>query len=287
MTPDIPSSYFHFIPGVEKFTNDASLLASVEVLIILDTWAKHMSMLHDADEATLPEHILVIDHHLSRTGYGWIELVDPASSSVCGLLTWLLQATYPERIEPDIATYLFMWISTDTGHFMREEDPVRTFWYASYLLEKWANKPLLVKHLFRNNALDAMKFVWVLLQRITKTGHVLRTWFQYSELVERWIDEAKIEVVVMLLASINHDGVFVLFKAHDTVDVPYIKCSLRCQHEDMNVAKLAEQFWWWGHRASAWARINSTPWETFDIHSIIPSLLQQMNTTINIHLTMT
>lgn len=61
---------------------------------------------------------LCIDHHRSNTGYARENIIHPDIGSTCELLTELLEQRIPSSLTPEIATYLYLGISTDTGHFM-------------------------------------------------------------------------------------------------------------------------------------------------------------------------
>jgi phosphoesterase RecJ-like protein len=54
------------------------------------------------------QQLINIDHHASNTKYGDIHIIDAQASSVCELLTEIIEEHYPNQITPEIATYLFM-----------------------------------------------------------------------------------------------------------------------------------------------------------------------------------
>lgn len=57
-----------------------------------------------------------IDHHRGHSGFGDHNVVDADASSTCELIFDLLEPT--GEIDSIIADYLYMGLSTDTGHFM-------------------------------------------------------------------------------------------------------------------------------------------------------------------------
>lgn len=86
-----------------------------------------------------------------------------------------------------------------------------------------------------------------------------------SELIDHGIDETQVELILMLLTSVHHRGVYALFKIHDRDEIPFMKCSLRAANDDLNVARLAEQFGGGGHKSSSGTRF---PYLTTKEHSI-------------------
>lgn len=72
-----------------------------------------------------------IDHHRGHSGFGKYNFVVNDASSTCELIFELLEPT--GKINADIATYLYMGLSTDTGHFMHNNTSPKVL-YAAYKL---------------------------------------------------------------------------------------------------------------------------------------------------------
>lgn len=253
-TPDEPSNSFDFIDGIQKFKTKFDFHPHYDLLIFLDT-ADPSNMLgdfwnwHEAYFAKMTT--LVIDHHVSNTMYAQTNLVDPDSIATCEIVTELLCELYPDEIDSTIATSLFLWLSTDSGHFTYEKDSVRTFESATLLLSKWADKKSIISHLYRSAGYESVKFMWVLIDRITKIDGVIYTYYRHEELAEYWVDKEKADSILGIMTRISHDGVFALVKIHDHESPPFLKASLRSKHDDVDVSKLAWQFWWWWHTKAA------------------------------------
>ncbi len=78
-----------------------------------------------------------IDHHEGHNGFGKYNLVDPTASSTCELIFDLLDPV--KAITPDIATYLYLGLSTDTGHFMHGNTTPKVL-YTAYKLSSYGAK---------------------------------------------------------------------------------------------------------------------------------------------------
>lgn len=279
--PDPPSNYFSFLPRLHRYTIGHAHPNQYDTLVVVDTGVVKRSFVRD--EIPSKTTLVVIDHHLSSDGEGDVTLLDSSSSSASGLIAEFLFACFPEHITPDVATALFIGVSTDTGHFMREKDSARAFSIAAKLLVYGADKEFLSSNLFRNNSLEAMKFVGMLLGRIQTTGNVMRLRHAQSELAAAGIDETQVELILMLLTSVHHRGVYALFKIHDTDDAPYMKCSLRAANDDLDVARLAEQFWGGWHKASSWARFAFFDTKEHSIEKATTALNQKLTDYLQQH----
>ena len=74
-----------------------------------------------------------IDHHLNHSGFGKYNLVVNDASSTCELVFDLLSSVID--LTPQIASYLYIGLSTDTGHFMHSNTTPKVL-YTAYKLAK-------------------------------------------------------------------------------------------------------------------------------------------------------
>ena len=84
-----------------------------------------------------PAPVGVIDHHLSNTGFGEINLIDPASAATAEILAGLF---FDGGLAVDATTAqgLYVGILTDTGQFRFNSTSRRTFLLAAGLFERGA-----------------------------------------------------------------------------------------------------------------------------------------------------
>ncbi len=75
-----------------------------------------------------------IDHHQNHGGFAKYNYVVPDASSTCELVYDILDPT--GEIDANIANYLFMGLSTDTGHFMHSNTTPKVL-YTAYKLAKY------------------------------------------------------------------------------------------------------------------------------------------------------
>lgn len=251
--PSKISCIFSFLPEISQF-QEHIWSYNPDIRISVDTATRSRSNL---SQIITDKPILHIDHHLTDAPRWTLNLINDQCNSTCEIITSLIQQHKPENITPRIATFLLMWISTDTGHFQRWNNLAETFERTSFLLNQWADLSLIVNKLYRSNDYNGTKFVWKLMQRIVHDDRLIRVSLSQTELIEHNLDDAKTEQLLFIMTWIKHDGVFMLFKWFPDAENPYLKCSFRTKHPTLDVSIFAKQFWWGWHRAAAACRVFS------------------------------
>ena len=104
-----------FLPGTELLTPPAEFPDRPQVMVTLD--AASIGRLGPlAASAAAAGELIVLDHHASNTGFGTINLVDPARAATA-VLTHRLITELGIPLTRDIATGLYAGLVTDTGSF--------------------------------------------------------------------------------------------------------------------------------------------------------------------------
>ena len=73
-----------------------------------------------------------IDHHATNPQFGKVKYVYPDASSTCEVIFNLIEKEI--KITPDIATMLYLGLSTDTGHFRHDNSTARAHIVARKLI---------------------------------------------------------------------------------------------------------------------------------------------------------
>ena len=87
-----------------------------------------------------------------------------------------------------------------------------------------------------------MKVLSLLLGRMTTVGKVIYSRYTKEDLEEYHIDKEQIESFLPLMTSIEHDGIFALFKTSHFDLNPLLRCSLRANTPHQDVSKIAGYF---------------------------------------------
>lgn len=153
----VPQS-FSFLPGQETLQTTLGD-EKFDLVIALDAgeltrygslYEQHRSFL---DQAT----ILNIDHHVSSSGCGQVNIIDPAAASTTELIV-LFQQQAKLPLNKDAAICLLTGLITDTGSFQYLSTTSRTMEVGAILLDAGAVADTIVKPIFRTRPLAQMRF---------------------------------------------------------------------------------------------------------------------------------
>jgi phosphoesterase RecJ-like protein len=105
--------------------------------------------------------ILNIDHHISNTGFGQVQLIDPTAASTTEILAqWFLQdQQYRDYVNPDVATLLLAGLIADTRSFQNPNTTPQSLEVAAGLLERGARQQEIVRHIYKTKPLSTLK-IW-------------------------------------------------------------------------------------------------------------------------------
>ena len=110
----IPAVY-RFLPSVERIVRHIKKVNTYDVALILD--CGNLPRIGDASSTVSQIPMVInIDHHISNTGFGDIQLIDPMACSTAEIVYRLIKAM-DINIDTAIATSLYTGILTDTGSF--------------------------------------------------------------------------------------------------------------------------------------------------------------------------
>ncbi|HSR86866.1 MAG TPA: DHHA1 domain-containing protein [Streptosporangiaceae bacterium] len=104
-----------FLPGIELLTAPADYPVQPDVMLSFDAASiDRLGAL--TDRATAAAELIVLDHHVSNTKFGSINLVDPAAAATAVLAATLIDGLGVPLTE-QIALGLYAGLATDTGSF--------------------------------------------------------------------------------------------------------------------------------------------------------------------------
>lgn len=256
--PDEPSAQFAFLPQVTKFRTDFAYQDTYDLCVFLDVWGTNRVWNRRLNQPNYftAQTTLVIDHHISNPWFGTYNIIDTNASSTCEIVGELITTTYPTLLDAEMATALFMGLSTDTGHFMFSNATARTFALAHHLVDAGADTATIIQHLYRNQTLASLQWTGMLIQRLTQSTNGIRSRYTTSEVTARWLENESVwDTFIFQMTSIKHTGRYALFKIMDTDPLPHVRCSLRSSSDTVDVATLASKLWWGGHKRASGVKI--------------------------------
>ncbi|MGD8962256.1 MAG: DHH family phosphoesterase, partial [Desulfobacterales bacterium] len=110
----IPAVY-RFLPGVERIVKQIKEAKEYDLAVVLDCG----DILRVGEDSSVVEQIPIlinIDHHVSNTGFGDIQLIDTNACATAELVYRLIEAL-EIPFDKAIATAIYLGILTDTGSF--------------------------------------------------------------------------------------------------------------------------------------------------------------------------
>lgn len=136
-----------------------------------------------APDAWAAQPTLVIDHHLSNTGFGQVDCIVPAASSTCEILVDVIDAL-GAPIAPEAATCLLCGIMTDTIGFRTPSTTARTLRAAERLVGAGANIGDIARRVFLSRPLAALHLEGRVLDRLAAHGPFVVSYLTLADMTE-------------------------------------------------------------------------------------------------------
>jgi phosphoesterase RecJ-like protein len=211
--------------------------------------------------------ILNIDHHISNTQFGTVNLVEMKNSStteiVYDLLPYLDERGY-ELVTEDIATLLLAGLITDTGSFQHSNTTPKALDTAAELIELGARQQEIIKHLFKTKSLATLRLWGKVLTKLQNDPMYRMVWssisasdlqetISHSDDSEGLIDE--------LLATTPGTEIVLLVKERED---GVISTSVRTSSSLVDATEFASKFGGGGHRQAAGFKIRERAGKSFE-----------------------
>lgn len=217
-----------------------------DLYIFLDIASVKLTGFFDENNFQLPNTVN-IDHHISNTNYGEVNLVNidnPSTTSV--LYDFFISMNYV--FNNTIATALLTWIYTDTWCLAFDNTSANTFDIVAELITLGWNLQTVSDNIFLNSSVNFVQLLWLTLERLTIYNWAGFSYLTRKDILDSWCDYEELVWIVWRLNML--DGVeytcFVYEKEGNIV-----KWSLRTNKEDMDLTAIAKIHWWWWHKKAS------------------------------------
>ncbi|MBI3977928.1 MAG: DHH family phosphoesterase [Chloroflexi bacterium] len=198
--------------------------------------------------------VVNVDHHLSNTLFGAVNVVDPAAAAACEILYDLLIAL-DVAIDTRMAEWLLMGLVYDTQGFRTPSTTARTLRVAADLVERGASIADVADAVFHHRPLAWLKVVGLLAAHAQLTGTVLWAEVTPDLLALAGAESDDLNGVINQLFAVKGPSAVVLFRPSETGDH---RVSARCR-DPINVAGVCAAFGGGGHARAAGCTL-SGPW---------------------------
>jgi phosphoesterase RecJ-like protein len=220
---------------------------SPELMVLLDTGSLERvgELARNAESAATT---LVIDHHVTNSGFGDIAVVDPGAAAT-GELVYEILSELGWELTPDIALCLLTALITDTGRFQYSNTTPRTLEMAADLVAAGAEPSVIGRHVYEEAPFGYLKAAATALARarLDPELRVVSTYLTGDDIDGAGITWDDTENLIDLLRLAVEADTAVLAKAYPDRRV---KVSLRSRG-DTDVGALAAGLGGGGHRLAA------------------------------------
>lgn len=203
-----------------------------------------------------------IDHHVSNSMFGDINLVDPESSSTCEILLQVL-AGLGVAIDQDIASSIFCGLVMDTGSFQYSNTSPATLRAAADLLEAGIDLDRIRTGLFESKSRTEMEVIKLALGSLQYTHQGRVAWLELScqELLRIGSANLHFEGVINLARNVEGVEVALLFRE---IEPGLVKVGFRSK-DKTDVNRIASIWGGGGHRKAAGATLHGSLAEVKDL----------------------
>lgn len=248
---EVPSDYT-FLPNIELI-NDYDNSDEIDIFIALDS-SDEGRLGKNKDLLTKAKLIINIDHHISNTNFGHINIIDENASST-GELIYEFIKSMNISLDKDMATCIYTAISSDTGSFMYDNTSAKTHEIAAELIKVGIDKKEININLYQNKSLEKTKL-------FIKVMDNLELYFDnkvaLAKVTQEMLNDCKAKMedsegIISFLRGISPVEVAILLKEFNDNE---IKVSMRSKRY-IDVAQICSNFGGGGHIRAAGCTISA------------------------------
>jgi phosphoesterase RecJ-like protein len=248
----IPAVY-RFLPGIEQIEREVPSPFEPETVVVLDCGDLERVGETAAKRIRRCPRVINIDHHVTNTGFGHHQLVDPVASSSTAIVYRLLMRM-GLKIGHEVATSIYTGILTDTGSFRFANTNREAFDICAEMIGCGVDPYTVAQHVYGTYSLGRIKLLNMALDSIevspngklslmTLTREMFAETETHPEDVDGMINYAKriedVQVAAMIMENTNGH-------ASPTRGGKRYHVSLRSEGS-VDVARIAASFGGGGH----------------------------------------
>jgi bifunctional oligoribonuclease and PAP phosphatase NrnA len=242
-----PPRWASALPGREYLVAPGNMPKQPPVLVALDTAdiGRLNGLAHLVKKAAT---VIVVDHHVTNTGFGTIDLIDPNAAATAQLVFALIERMGGE-LDADTAACLYAGLVTDTGRFQYSNTTPEVLRIAARLREEDFDHVALSQALYENNSLSYLRLLGKVLDRARHepAANLVWTYVTRADLDAAGVGIEETEDLIDLVRTAREADVAAVLKEQRDGG---FKVSLRSRGQT-DVATVAASFGGGGHRLAA------------------------------------
>jgi phosphoesterase RecJ-like protein len=163
--PFVVPRMLRWMPGQELLVPPAQVPRRPRMMITFDTGqVDRLGLLAEVAEAA--ETLIVVDHHISNTGFGTHHLVDPDAPAAAVMAARIVKAL-GVGFTRDVASLIYVGVSTDTGSFRYAATTPATHRLAAELLEAGIPHEQIARRVWDDAPFPTLQLLATVLSRAT------------------------------------------------------------------------------------------------------------------------
>jgi phosphoesterase RecJ-like protein len=247
--PPVPQLYA-FLPGFELINQEEG--SPPDLVLVMDS--SNLDRLSDTlGELPSSTRLVNIDHHVSNTMFGEVNLVVPGASSTAEV-TFDLLKEWGVEISPAAATNLYCGVFTDTGGYRHENTTYRALSMGAELVALGADPAGIAMRVYKNRKISTIKLQALVMATV---GFDCDDRLVYGHVTQAMLDRAGAQLdeadgMIDQLNSVDGLELALFFKE---MAPGVTKASIRSRGQ-ANANALASQFGGGGHERAAGVEVD-------------------------------
>ncbi|HSH21469.1 MAG TPA: DHH family phosphoesterase [Candidatus Caenarcaniphilales bacterium] len=254
---DVVPSMYGFMPRIERFRQDPEPDHDYDLIVVGDCGelSRVGPVLQRNAELFERVPIVNIDHHVSNTGFGTLDWIDPRAAATCEMATLLMPVLGVPLPAADgaIAASLIAGVVIDTANFQHPNTTPRTLRVAAELVA--AGAPLFdtARLLYRTKPNHQLVLFGTVLARLESAldGRLVWTVLEQADLTRTGSTRADAEGLIDLLSQSATADIAILFKEAEGET----RISVRTSEGGADATVLTGRFGGGGHARAAGATV--------------------------------
>lgn len=235
------------MPGREHVVAPGDMPKEPQVLVTLDTADLNRldGLAHLVKRAGT---VIVVDHHVTNTGFGTIDVIDPKAAATAQLVYRLIERMGGD-VDADTAACLYAGLVTDTGRFQFSNATPEVLRIGARLREEGFDHVALTQALYEDNSLSYLRLLGKVLERATHeaAADVVWTYLTRADLDAAGVGIEETDDLIDLVRTAREADVAAVLKEQPDGG---FKVSLRSRGAT-DVSAVAAEFGGGGHRLAA------------------------------------
>jgi phosphoesterase RecJ-like protein len=162
---DAPGPMYGYLPRIDRVRDAPRLPPDVAIVCDAATLERVGRVRDEAAAWFSRARVVNIDHHVTNTGFGTVNLVDPAAAATCEVIAEILP-TLGVTLDAEIATALLTGVVRDSHGFSDQATSPRTLRVAAELVDAGADLPFIHRRILAELPYRTMALWGKMLHRI-------------------------------------------------------------------------------------------------------------------------